>query len=157
MNALVRAELLKLRTARSTIALVAVVLGLGLLFVTRVARAAGGAGGVTPGTADAWTQLLGSALSPTLLVLLVGVLAFTGEMRHGSLTPTLLVTPGKSAAGRSRRSLRRFWIARRVLSQGSYKAEQSLMFGTAGPRAQERTAPEIEAKQPQKDKQAQTA
>jgi len=93
MNALVRAELLKLRTARSTIALVAVVLGLGLLFVTRVARAAGGAGGVTPGTADAWTQLLGSALSPTLLVLLVGVLAFTGEMRHGSLTPTLLVTP----------------------------------------------------------------
>jgi len=93
MNALVRAELLKLRTARSTIVLVAVVLGLGLLLATRVARAAGSAGGVTPGTADAWTQVLGAALSPTLLVLLVGVLAVTGELRHGSLTPTLLVTP----------------------------------------------------------------
>jgi len=93
MNALVRAELLKLRTARSTTVLLAVLLGLGLLLATRVVGAAGSAGGVTRGTADAWTQVLGAALSPTLLVLLVGVLAFTGELRHGSLTPTLLVTP----------------------------------------------------------------
>jgi len=95
MNALVRAEVLKLRTARSTIALIAVVSGLGLLLVARVVGAAGSAGGVTPGTADAWTQVLGAALSPTLLLLLVGVLAFTAELRHGSLTPTLLVTPDR--------------------------------------------------------------
>jgi hypothetical protein len=68
----------------------------------------------------------------------------SGALARGGAS-SLLVTPGELATGRSRRSLRRFWIARRVLSQGSYKAEQSLMFGTAGPRAQERTDLDLRA------------
>ena len=93
MNALIRAEVLKLRTARSTLVLIGVIAVLGLLLAARVLQAAGRAGGPVRGTAEAWTQVLGAALTPTLLVVLVGGLAFTGELRHGSLTPTFLVTP----------------------------------------------------------------
>ena len=93
MNALVRAELLKLRTARSTLALVGFIAVLSLLSAARVLQAAGRAGGPVRGTAEAWIQVLGAALTPVLLVVLVGGLAVTGELRHGSLTPTLLVTP----------------------------------------------------------------
>ena len=93
MNALVRAELLKLRTARSTLALIGFIAVVSLLSAARVLQAAGRAGGPVPGTAEAWTQVLGAALTPTLLVVLLGALAYTGELRHGSLTPTLLVTP----------------------------------------------------------------
>jgi hypothetical protein len=97
MTALVRAELLKLRTARSTIVLLGFIAVLGLLSLARVLQAAGRAGGPVPGTADAWTDVIGAALAPTLLVVLVGALAFTGEVRHGSLTPTLLVTPRRGS------------------------------------------------------------
>ena len=93
MKPLVRAELLKLRTARSTLALVGFIAVLSLLSAARVIQAAGRAGGPTGGTAEAWMHVLGAAMTPVLLVVLVGGLAVTGELRHGSLTPTLLVTP----------------------------------------------------------------
>jgi ABC-2 type transport system permease protein len=89
----VRAELLKLVTARSVRALAATIVVLGIVSAGRVVRSAGGTGGVTSGTPHAWTQVVGAGLTPTLLVVLIGVLAFTGEVRHESLTPTFLVSP----------------------------------------------------------------
>jgi ABC-2 type transport system permease protein len=93
MNALVRTELLKLRTARSTLVLLVAAATIALLQVARLVRSAGAPGGVHAGTQDAWAQLLSGAMVGTLLVPLVGVLAVTSELRHGTLTPSLLVTP----------------------------------------------------------------
>jgi ABC-2 type transport system permease protein len=93
MNALVRTELLKLRTARSTLVLLVAAVTIALLQVARLVRSAGAPGGIHAGTQDAWGQLLSAAMLGTLLVPLIGVLAVTGELRHGTLTPTLLVTP----------------------------------------------------------------
>jgi ABC-2 type transport system permease protein len=93
MNALIRTELLKLRTARSTVLMLAAIAAVGMLQVTRLMRSAGAAGGIHPGTHDAWAQIMGGAQSGTLLVPLLGVLALTGELRHATLSPTLLVSP----------------------------------------------------------------
>jgi ABC-2 type transport system permease protein len=93
MNALVRTELLKLRTARSTLVLLVAAVTIALLQVARLMRSAGAPGGIHAGTQDAWGQLLSAAMLGTLLVPLVGVLAVTGELRHGTLTASLLVTP----------------------------------------------------------------
>lgn len=93
MSTLIRVELLRLRTARSLRALLAGVAVLGLLQVARLVRSAGSAGGIRPGSDSAWTQILLGGTAGSLLVLLVGVLAVTSDFRHGSLTPTLLVTP----------------------------------------------------------------
>jgi len=96
MNALIRTELLRLWTARSTRALLAAGAALGMLQVARIVRSAGSAGGIHPGSGDAWAQILGAGMSGSLLVLLVGVLAVTADFRHGSLTPILLVTPRRA-------------------------------------------------------------
>lgn len=94
LMALCRGELTKVSTARgTTTGLVALMATLAVLSVGRVTRGAGTAGGVRAGSDDAWLQVLGSGMAPGLLVVLVGVLSATGELRHRSLTATLLVTP----------------------------------------------------------------
>jgi len=96
MTALVRTELLKLRTARGIRLLLAAVALIGLLGVARLVQASGSAGGVRAGDPEAWPQVLGTGMSGGLLVLLVGALAVTTELRHGTLTGTLLVTPDRT-------------------------------------------------------------
>jgi ABC-2 type transport system permease protein len=96
MNALIRSELLKLRTARSLVLMLAATAAVGVIQMGRLLRSVGSTGGLHPGTQDAWSQLLGGAMGGTQVVLLIGVLASTTEFRHAGLTGTLLVTPDRN-------------------------------------------------------------
>ena len=91
MTRLLRAEILKLRTTRTFW-----VISLGALVVV------GGAivpiaAGTTFGPSDRPAQeVLAIAGMAQTLTLLLGALAVTGEYRHGTITPTLLVTPRRT-------------------------------------------------------------
>lgn len=93
-RASVHAELVKLRT-RGNLILVGAMTVFSLLSVERIVHSVGSTGGVQPGTRAAIEQILGVGMAPGLLVVLLGVLSVTGELRHGSITPTLLVTPDR--------------------------------------------------------------
>lgn len=88
--ALFRSEFLKLRTTRT-------VLWLTLALVALTALAAATAVAVTAAFEIAdpeWqADLSSAALSALGFALLFGILVMTGEFRHGTITPTALVTP----------------------------------------------------------------
>lgn len=87
MIALFRSELLKLRTTRT-----AVVLAAGLFAITTVAVV--GALILTDDfDAAAQGDLPAAASFALLFAILFGILVMTGEFRHGTATPTFLVSP----------------------------------------------------------------
>lgn len=88
MTRLVSSELLKLRTTRTFLGLMAG--SLALIVVISVPAAAAGKFQTTlmPGRA-----LLGVAGLAQLFALVIGVIGVTTEFRHGTITPTLLVEP----------------------------------------------------------------
>lgn len=93
MTAQVRAELLKLRSTRTTFGLVLGMLALILLLVL--------VGGLTmdaTGLAreDNQRTLLGGGQSATLFAALVGVMVVTSEFRFGTIRSTLLVEPRRA-------------------------------------------------------------
>jgi hypothetical protein len=97
MSALVRAELLKLRTVQlprwllvATVALVA----LGVAVTVLTAGAQGAPFRLEDPTLFA--TAVGSAASGNLLVLVLGILMLTQEFRFGTATPSFLVTPRRS-------------------------------------------------------------
>lgn len=87
MIALFHSELLKLRTTRT-----AVVLAGGLFAITTVAVVGSL---ILADEMDATTQadLPAAASFALLFAILFGILVMTGEFRHGTATPTFLVTP----------------------------------------------------------------
>lgn len=87
MTALFRSELLKLRTTRT-----AVVLAAGLFAITTIAVVAAL---VLTDELDATNQadLPAAASFALLFSILFGILVMTGEFRHGTATPTFLVSP----------------------------------------------------------------
>jgi ABC-2 type transport system permease protein len=91
MTRLFAAELLKLRTIRVTWGFVVAVLGLAGLF------AAGNIGSPPDGGRLApdyqFKLVLTACLPAILLALLLGILLFTNEFRHGTISRTLLATP----------------------------------------------------------------
>jgi ABC-2 type transport system permease protein len=91
MTRLFAAELLKLRTVRVTWGFVLAVLGLAGLF------AAGNIGSPPDGGRLApdyqFKLVLTACLPAILLALLLGILLFTNEFRHGTISRTLLATP----------------------------------------------------------------
>jgi hypothetical protein len=97
VSALVRAELLKLRTVQlprwllvATVALVA----LGVAVTVLTAGAQGAPFRLEDPTLFA--TAVGSAASGNLLVLVLGILMLTQEFRFGTATPSFLVTPRRS-------------------------------------------------------------
>jgi ABC-type transport system involved in multi-copper enzyme maturation permease subunit len=93
MTRLVHAELLKLRTTR-TACIVLALAATGTAALTVAVLALAGRPGQPALGDDALRQLVGVPSGPlTLAALLLGILAMAGEFRHGTATPTFLVTP----------------------------------------------------------------
>jgi ABC-type transport system involved in multi-copper enzyme maturation permease subunit len=95
MTRLVRAELLKLRTTRTAIGLLALTVATTALIMTAVMLIAGRPGqpaiesGILP-------DLVVVAKGPLVIfALILGVLGMSGEFRFGTATPTFLVTPNR--------------------------------------------------------------
>jgi ABC-type transport system involved in multi-copper enzyme maturation permease subunit len=95
MTALVRAELLKLRTTRATWGLVAVAIGITLVLLGLQLRNAGLAETASLGTTASTRAILVASGSAALVILVLGVLIATGELRHRTLGATFLVTPAR--------------------------------------------------------------
>jgi ABC-2 type transport system permease protein len=91
MNALVHAEVLKLRSVRSfaIVALAAIVL------IAIAATTAAAAGHFQAGAHPGRDTLAIAGLAQTF-ALLLGVLAVTSEFRHGTITPAVLITPRRT-------------------------------------------------------------
>ena len=89
MNALVSSELLKLRTTRTAfgflVATVLLTLGVGAATFATIEAA---------GEQDLKDALAGAGLVAALLLVL-GIVAATGEYRHGTITSSLLVSPDR--------------------------------------------------------------
>ena len=90
MTRLISSELLKLRSTRTALALIASVVGLVVLI-----------GLIATLTADfekddvRTVDLLGIAGFAQVFALILGILAVTTEFRHGTITPTLIVAPDR--------------------------------------------------------------
>lgn len=93
MNALVAAELLKLRTTRTTWALLA-----GMLALVALGVSVGVARGIHPpvATDDELRRTFSAAGAGWLFVLALGVLATAGEFRHGTAARTFLAEPRRA-------------------------------------------------------------
>jgi ABC-2 type transport system permease protein len=91
MSALLRGELLKLRTTRTFSVLVGTALSLSLLLVTLIATT--GSGAVTGD--DARSKLLAGDVSG-IVILLLGVIGMSGEWRHKTITGTVLASPNRA-------------------------------------------------------------
>jgi ABC-2 type transport system permease protein len=88
---LLGAEVLKLRTTRT---FYGVTLGALVLVVIIVAAAA--AAGDHEGNPNAGRELLSIGSLAQAFALVLGILAVTTEFRHGTITPTLLVSPDRT-------------------------------------------------------------
>lgn len=86
MSALLRAELLKLRTTRTFVAFVAVALLLSLLVVVLTTL-------LTDDLSEDDLRGLFSADFSSLFILLLGVMGMAGEWRHRTVTSTVLAAP----------------------------------------------------------------
>jgi len=95
MKAQFRSELLKLRSARTGLGLFATMLGLVLLAV--LLHGFGVAAENVDSSAEQLTMLFGRGeFLGALFAALLGALSITSEFRHGTIRPTLLVSPSRS-------------------------------------------------------------
>jgi len=90
---LVRAEVLKLRTTRVFFGLCAATVAFTVLGVVAGVLSAGSSGNSPLGSAASVRNIFGSGGPAGLFALVLGILAVTGELRHGTITQTFLVTP----------------------------------------------------------------
>jgi len=96
MRKLIAAEFLKLRTTRLFYALLATAAVLTVLGVVAVILTAGGSDTPDLGSQESTRNIFGNGGGASLFALVLGILAVTGEIRHGTITQTLLVTPRRS-------------------------------------------------------------
>ena len=90
MSRQIAAEFLKLRTTRTAVALIGSVLGIVVLISTLATFT----GDFDSGNFNA-RDLLGISGFSQLIALVLGILAVTTEIRHGTVTPTLIATPDR--------------------------------------------------------------
>jgi ABC-2 type transport system permease protein len=95
MTALIRSELLRLRTARATWGLLAIALLLTLAGDAAILAGLGRVGAAGRGSVELRDALLGASAVGLFAVLLLGVVAVTGEFQHKTVTSTFLVTPDR--------------------------------------------------------------
>jgi hypothetical protein len=92
---LLRAELIKLRTTRVVYGLLAGAIAFTLLGVISSILTAGRNGTFALDTEAGIRNVIGSARSATVLVVVLGILGVTTEFRHGTIVQTFLVTPDR--------------------------------------------------------------
>jgi ABC-type transport system involved in multi-copper enzyme maturation permease subunit len=90
MSALVRSELIKIRTTRGWWAYLIVIV---LLTGIAVAGEVGSAESSDRSTADFQLGLVETVGVSVLLAIILGIMMVTTEFRHGTVTPTFLATP----------------------------------------------------------------
>ena len=95
MTALVRAELRQLRSTRATWALLAVALLLCLVMTAIVLARVGGIDAPPRGSTALRDMVLGASGAGMLPVLLLGVLAVSGEFHHRTATSAFLAVPDR--------------------------------------------------------------
>ena len=93
MNALIRTEIFKLRTARSTWGFLLGGLALAALLGAATSATAGEDSASALGTAGNLANTLGVSALPGVVMLILGILATAGEYRHRTITQTFLTTP----------------------------------------------------------------
>ena len=93
MNALIQAELLKLRTVRSNTFVAAGTLVLAALLGAATAATAGIDAAAPLGSAANLVNIVGVSGLPPLAALIVGVLASAGELQHRTIAQTYLTSP----------------------------------------------------------------
>lgn len=93
MNRLLRTELLKLRTTRTTALVIVSALAVAALLGMANAAVAGDPGAPDLGSASWVVGVLGVSTIPAGVALLLGVLLSAGEHQHHTITTTFLVTP----------------------------------------------------------------
>jgi hypothetical protein len=94
VNALIRAELLKLRTVRTTMWLLILTAALtALIVVVTIIQIV--TGDATYQGNEALRAVIGGVgtAGGTIIMLCLGIMSFGGEFRHNTITPTLLVEP----------------------------------------------------------------
>ncbi len=96
MRKLVAAEVLKLRTTRVFYGLCAAIAAFTVLGVVAVILTAGGSDTPSLDSDEGMRNVFGNGGTAALFTLILGILAVTGEVRHGTITQTLLVTPRRS-------------------------------------------------------------
>ena len=95
MTALIRTELLRLRTTRAAWGLLAAAVLLVTAGAAAVLAGIGGVGGAPRGSVALRDDLLGVSAVGLFPVLLLGVVAVSGEFHHRTATSTFLVTPDR--------------------------------------------------------------
>jgi ABC-2 type transport system permease protein len=95
MSALIRTEMLKLLVTRATWGLLALGVALGLVAVPRLLLSSGTVGATAEHSQARWSLVLTSSGVGLWPVLLLGVLAMSGEFHHRTVTSTLLLTPAR--------------------------------------------------------------
>ena len=90
MTALVRSELLKIRTTRGWYAYLVVIV---LLTGLAVAAQVGSSSDTERGRLDFQVDLVEAAGFSALLAIILGITIITTEFRHGTVTPTFLAAP----------------------------------------------------------------
>jgi ABC-2 type transport system permease protein len=96
MIRLVRAELLKLRTTRTTPIMLAAMVAYAVVTVIFIFTVAGTQGNPPLDAGSLPEILAGPSRLVSGAVLLVGILAMAGEFRHQTITQTFLITPDRS-------------------------------------------------------------
>lgn len=88
MRPLLHAELIKLRTTRTFVALASVALVISLLLTGLIALL------TEPTREDVLTDVFQSDVSP-LFILILGIVGISGEWRHRTITSSLLAAPDR--------------------------------------------------------------
>jgi ABC-2 type transport system permease protein len=98
MVGLIRTELLKLRTTRTVSWMLLGMLGFATLSVTGILASTGRVEGTYElGTPEGLRTVINASSVGWVFVLVLGILAVTGEYRYGTITQTFLVTPDRGA------------------------------------------------------------
>src|SRR3954451_15157336 len=95
MSNLIRAELLKLRTTRTFWGLVAATLAFVPLTIALAIATAGTSGVPTLESTQGFRNVIGTASSSGITMIIIGIVVMAGEFRHNTVTSTFLITPDR--------------------------------------------------------------